>query len=118
MLCRVAITFVLLSFATVRAAEPRVISVATAHSTPALAVADDSRLYALGYGRRRGLDLAKKYRVTELNLSSGARSRLSLSNQIIDGATLMTNGFTSPLRRALESVVIEFTAEPDNSFLP
>ena len=118
MLRRVAIAFILLSFAAARAAEPRMMSVATAHSNLALAVADDSRLYELGYDRRRGLDLAKKYRVTELDLSSGARSRLGLSNQIIDGATLMTNGFTSPLRRALESVVIEFTAEPDNSFLP
>jgi hypothetical protein len=115
---RVAIAFVLLSFATAREAEPRVISVATAHSTLALAVADDGRLYALGYGRRRGLDRAKKYRVTELNLSAGARPRLGLNNQSIDGATLMTDGFTSPLRRALESAVIEFTAEPDNSFLP
>ena len=29
----------------------------------------------------------------------------------VDGSTLMEDGFTSPLRRALESAVIEFTAE-------
>ena len=122
MLSRVAIAFVLLSFATARAAdwsavdsakaEPRMISVATAHSTLALTVADDDRLYELGYGRPRGLDPAKKFRVTELNLPAGAHSRLGLNNQIIDGTTLMTDGFTSPLRRTLESPFIEFTAEP------
>ena len=66
---------------------------------------------SFGPVKPRGLDPAKKYRVTELNLPAGARSRLGQNNQIIDGATLMTDGFTSPLRRALESAVIEFTAE-------
>ncbi len=59
----------------------------------------------------RGLDPAKRYRVTELNLPAGARSRLALNNQVVDGATLMADGFASPLRRALESAVIELTAE-------
>jgi alpha-galactosidase len=66
---------------------------------------------AFGPVKPRGLDPAKHYRVTELNLPAGARSRLGLNNQVVDGATLMADGFTSPLRRALESAVIELTAE-------
>jgi alpha-galactosidase len=66
---------------------------------------------AFGPVKPRGLDPAKRYRVTELNLPAGARSRLGLNNQVVDGATLMADGFTSPLRRALESAVIELTAE-------
>ncbi|RPJ57741.1 MAG: alpha-galactosidase [Acidobacteria bacterium] len=59
----------------------------------------------------RGLDAAKKYRVREINLPEGARSRLSINDQVLDGATLMENGFSAPLRRAVESAVIELTEE-------
>ena len=59
----------------------------------------------------RGLDPAKRYRVTEINLAPGTRSRLGVNNQVLSGATLMADGFVSPLRRALESAVIELTAE-------
>lgn len=58
-----------------------------------------------------GLDPAKHYRVTEINLPAGARSRLAVNNQTIDGATLMADGFAAPLRRALDSCVIELKAE-------
>ena len=68
----------------------------------------------------RGLDPAKKYRVRELNLqlvenrtgqTETARSRLNLNNQVVDGATLMADGFAAPLRRPLDSAIIEFVAE-------
>jgi alpha-galactosidase len=60
----------------------------------------------------RGLDPARLYRVREINLPEGRKSRLGIDGQLIDGATLMAEGLTSPLRRALDSAVIEFTAEP------
>lgn len=60
----------------------------------------------------QGLDPAKRYRVREINLPAGARSRLGLNDQVVGGATLMADGFPAPLRRALDSAVIELTAEP------
>jgi alpha-galactosidase len=59
----------------------------------------------------RGLDPARMYRVREINLAEGRKSRLGVDGQLVDGATLMADGFTSPLRRALESAVIELTEE-------
>jgi alpha-galactosidase len=59
----------------------------------------------------QGLDPVKRYRVREINLAAGAKSRLGLNEQVIDGATLMADGFSSPLRRPLESAVIEFLEE-------
>ena len=56
--------------------------------------------------RPRGLDPARRYRVRELNLGPGARSRLELQDRVVDGATLMERGFSSPLRRPLDSAVI------------
>jgi alpha-galactosidase len=72
--------------------------------------------YQLGetaYGpiKPRGLDPARRYRVREINLPAGARSRLGLHDQVIEGAALMDEGFNSPLRRAVESSVIELVAE-------
>lgn len=66
---------------------------------------------AMGPVRPRGLDPTKRYRVTEVNLPAGARSRLPLNGQVVDGATLMQEGLASPLRRAVESAVIELVAE-------
>jgi alpha-galactosidase len=60
--------------------------------------------------RPRGLDPARRYRVRELNLAPGVRSRLELQDRVIDGATLMQRGFVSPLRRPIESAVISLTA--------
>jgi alpha-galactosidase len=66
---------------------------------------------AMGPVRPRGLDPAKRYRVRELNLHPGARSRLSLDGKVVDGAALMQNGISSPLEHAVESAVIELVAE-------
>lgn len=60
----------------------------------------------------QGLDPARRYRVREINLPEGAKSRLGLHDQVVDGATLMADGFPAPLRRALDSAVIELTAVP------
>jgi alpha-galactosidase len=60
--------------------------------------------------RPRGLDPARRYRVREINLPAGARSRLELDDRVVDGATLMERGLASPLRRPLESAVILLTA--------
>jgi hypothetical protein len=59
--------------------------------------------------RPRGLDPARRYRVREINLPEGQRSRLELHDKVLDGATLMERGFTSPLRRPVESAVIHLT---------
>jgi alpha-galactosidase len=59
--------------------------------------------------RPRGLDPARRYRVREINLPAGARSRLEVHDRIIDGATLMDRGFASPLRRPVESAVVYLT---------
>ncbi len=67
---------------------------------------------AFGPIKPQGLDPAKRYRVREINLPDGVRSRLAGNNQVVDGATLMLDGFNAPLRRALESAVIELVAEP------
>ena len=58
-----------------------------------------------------GLDPSKTYRVREINLAPGAKSALSIDGQRIPGAVLMRDGFPSPLKRALESAVIDLSAE-------
>ena len=67
---------------------------------------------AFGAIKLRGLDPAKRYRVREVNLPEGAGSRLAMHDKVVDGATLMEEGLTSPLRRALESAVVEMFEEP------
>jgi alpha-galactosidase len=64
-----------------------------------------------GTVKPQGLDPQKRYRVREINLPEGKKSRLGVNDQVIDGATLMTDGLVSPLRRAVESAVIELTEE-------
>lgn len=64
---------------------------------------------AFGRIKPHGLDPTKRYRLVEVNLPAGVRSRLAVNNQTLDGATLMTDGFVSPLRRALDSCVVELT---------
>jgi alpha-galactosidase len=59
----------------------------------------------------QGLDPARKYRVREVNLPEGKKSRLNIDGQLVDGAALMEDGFGAPLRRAIESAVIELVAE-------
>lgn len=66
-----------------------------------------------GFGpvKLRGLDAAKRYRVREVNLPPGAKSKLAINDQILSGATLMTQGFASPLVHAIESAVVELSSE-------
>jgi alpha-galactosidase len=67
---------------------------------------------AMGPVKLRGLDPQRTYRVQELNLPPGENSRLAINGKALSGAELMAFGFASPLRRAVESAVIEFAAEP------
>ena len=67
---------------------------------------------AFGPVRPRGLDPRKRYRVREVNLPEGRSSRLGLHDKVVDGETLMEEGLVSPLRRALESAVVELFEEP------
>ncbi len=66
---------------------------------------------AQGPIRPRGIDPGRRYRVREVNLPEGRRSRLAIDGQLIGGAALMADGFRSPLRRPLESAIILLTAE-------
>lgn len=66
---------------------------------------------AMGPVKPRGLNPLKNYRIREINLPEGRDSRLSLNNQVASGALIMEEGLSSPLRRALDSAVIEFTEE-------
>jgi alpha-galactosidase len=66
---------------------------------------------AFGPVKLRGLDPSRRYRVREINLPEGAKSRLALHEQVVEGASLMADGIVSPLRRAVESAVIELQAE-------
>jgi alpha-galactosidase len=66
---------------------------------------------AMGPIKPRGLDPAKKYRIKEINLPEGKNSRLSLNDQVVSGAVIMEEGLSSPLRRAVESAVVEFVEE-------
>ncbi len=67
---------------------------------------------AVGPVKLRGLDSARTYRVEEINLAPGTKSRLAINGKNLTGAELMSFGFASPLSRAVESAVIEFVAEP------
>ena len=67
---------------------------------------------AFGPIRLRGLDPVKRYRVREVDLPEGVGSRLALHEKVVDGATLLEEGIASPLRRALESAVVEIFEEP------
>jgi hypothetical protein len=61
--------------------------------------------------RPKGLDAGRRYRVREIGLPEGTRSRLELHDKVVEGASLLERGFTSPLRRPLESAVVLLTAE-------
>jgi len=88
------------------------LSYVAADRTRAVVFIYQLREAASGPLQPRGLDPAKRYRVREINLPDGARSRLGVNNQVLAGATLMADGFASPLRRAVESAVIELSEEP------
>jgi len=57
-----------------------------------------------------GLDPQRRYRVHELNLIDCA-SALAQENQLVDGATLASQGLIPPCRKEFESAVIELVAE-------
>ena len=59
----------------------------------------------------RGLHPVKRYRVREINVPEGGKSRLSLHDQVVDGVTLMVAGVIFLLHRVLESAVVEFVEE-------
>lgn len=89
-----------------------VVSYVSEDRTRALAFIYQLGETAVGPVKLRGLDPVRNYRVQELNLTPGTKSRLAISDRIVSGAELMTFGFASPLSRAVESAVIEFVAEP------
>lgn len=59
----------------------------------------------------RGLDPQMRYRVREVDLPAGEKSKLDADGQIIDGATLMRDGLVPPCRKEFESSVIELAGE-------
>lgn len=69
----------------------------------------------VGPVKLRGLDPARRYRVTELNLPPGTKSRLAIDGRTLTGAELMDFGFVSPLSRAVESAVIEFSPAAEST---
>ncbi|MDB6092686.1 MAG: alpha-galactosidase [Verrucomicrobia bacterium] len=79
--------------------------------TRALVFLYQLRETAMGPVKLRGLDPTRLYRAHELNLPRGEKSRLAIEDRVVGGDELMTTGFASPLRRAIESAVIEFTTE-------
>jgi len=54
-----------------------------------------------------GLDPNEQYRVREVNLPAGAKSRLAADGKMIDGAALMRDGLIPPCRNRFDSAVIE-----------
>jgi alpha-galactosidase len=59
----------------------------------------------------RGLEAGTNYRVREVNLYGDAAAQLAGDDKIIDGATLMRDGFTPPCRNAFDSAVVEVIRE-------
>jgi alpha-galactosidase len=59
----------------------------------------------------RGLDPQMRYRLSEVNLPAGAKSRLAVDGRVMDGATLMLDGLVPPCQNKLESAVIELNGE-------
>ncbi len=59
-----------------------------------------------------GIDPEKKYRITEINLKDGIKSRLSSNNKVISGEILLKSGIKFPNKLSeYESLVIELTEE-------
>lgn len=59
----------------------------------------------------RGLDPAKRYRVSEVNLVGRVKSSLAQQGQTIDGATLMRDGLDVRCAKQCDSSVIELIVE-------
>ena len=60
----------------------------------------------------QGLDPARRYAVRELNVPSDTKPRLDIDGQTVSGPTLMSDGLTPSTDGAIDSAVIEFTANP------
>ena len=58
----------------------------------------------------QGLDPGRRYAVRELNVPAGAKSRLDVDGQTVDGQSLLSRGLTPPTRAAVDSTVVELTA--------
>lgn len=56
----------------------------------------------------QGLNPQRKYRVREVNLLQGTASQLKENDRVLDGATLMQQGLTSPCTKENQSAVILF----------
>jgi alpha-galactosidase len=59
-----------------------------------------------------GLDAQRDYRVQEINLPPGSKSRLSKDGATIKGSVLMRDGIVPPCSRELDSAVIELVSLP------
>jgi alpha-galactosidase len=59
-----------------------------------------------------GLDAQRDYRVQEINLPPGTKSRLSKDGATIKGSVLMRDGIVPPCSRELDSAVIELVSLP------
>jgi alpha-galactosidase len=59
----------------------------------------------------RGLDPQRRYRIREVNLPGGAKSRMTADGQVLDGATLMRDGLVPPCHNEFDSSVIELISE-------
>lgn len=58
-----------------------------------------------------GLNPDARYRIREINPAEGSLSRLAAEGNVISGAVLMSEGLTPPCGQAMESAVIELTAQ-------
>ncbi len=61
--------------------------------------------------RLNGLDPDKNYRVKEINLSEGKKSRCPESGKVYSGSYLMNVGIHSPIRGEAQSAVFELSAQ-------
>ena len=62
----------------------------------------------------RGLDPQRKYLVREVNLPDNQKSAMAADGQMIDGATLMSDGLVPPCCNEFGSATIELLAEKAN----
>lgn len=65
-----------------------------------------------GPAKLRGLDAEKRYKVSEVNLSAGGISKLTVNGQLLEGNVLMRDGLQSPAQSELSSSVIELISDP------
>jgi alpha-galactosidase len=59
----------------------------------------------------RGLETQRRYRLHETNLPAGAPCQFANQDQVLDGATLMSEGVVPPAHKECDSSVIELVGE-------